>query len=124
MPDTDGRQVEVSDEFANFMARRVLNSGRLLESLARDADEGELHSFLRRQLPYPVPEFVLSAAVRAIGRAAVETRTYPELHRYVTTMLDVERTLARRLKLLSCTEFEDLLHPGERFCIFSSRSYA
>lgn len=93
------------------MARRVLNSGRLLESLARDADDGELYSFLRRQLPYPVPEFILSAAVRAIGQAAHNQRKHPELHRYMTTKLDIEQTLAYRLKLLSPTEFEDLLHP-------------
>eukprot|EP00578_Thalassiosira_sp_NH16_P014754 CAMPEP_0181124954 /NCGR_PEP_ID=MMETSP1071-20121207/26780_1 /TAXON_ID=35127 /ORGANISM="Thalassiosira sp., Strain NH16" /LENGTH=383 /DNA_ID=CAMNT_0023210341 /DNA_START=445 /DNA_END=1596 /DNA_ORIENTATION=- len=107
----ESRQVEVSDEFGTFMAKRVLNSGRLLESLARDADDGELYSFLRRQLPYPVPEFVLSAAVRAISRAGQNPRENPELHQYMTKMLDVEKTLAHRLKLLTPTEFEDLLHP-------------
>jgi len=107
----ESRQVEVSDEFGTFMARRVLNSGRLLESLARDADDGELYSFLRRQLPYPVPEFILSAAVRAIGKAAQNPKENPDLHQYMTKMLDIEKTLAYRLKLLSPTEFEDLLHP-------------
>jgi hypothetical protein len=29
----------------------------------------------------------------------------------MTSMLDIEKTLAQRLKLLSPTEFEDLLHP-------------
>ena len=109
----ESRQVEVSDEFGTFMAKRVLNSGRLLEALAADADDGKLYSFLRRQLPYPVPEFILSAAVRAIGNAAHSSRENPELHQYMTKTLDIEKTLARRLKLLSPTEFEDLLHPGE-----------
>merc|ERR1712194_776400 len=49
--------------------------------------------------------------MRAIGRAASDPRSYPELHKYMTTKLDVEPTLACRLKLLSSTEFEDLLHP-------------
>ena len=93
------------------MAMRVLNSGRLLESLARDANDGELYSFLRRQLPYPIPEFILAAAVRAIGNAAKNQKETPELHQYMTKMLDIEKTLALRLKLLSPTEFEDLLHP-------------
>lgn len=93
------------------MAKRVLNSGQLLESLAKDADDGELYSFLRRQLPYPIPEFVISAAVRAIGRAGQNPREDPELHKYMTKMLDIEDTLAHRLKLLTPTEFEDLLHP-------------
>lgn len=104
----ESRQVEVSDEFANFMAKRVLGSSRLLEALARDAEDGELYAFVRRQLPYPVPEFVIAGAVRAIGRAADPT-LFPELHQYMTTMLDIEQTLASRLKLLSPTEFEDLL---------------
>lgn len=105
----ESRQVEVSDEFANFMATRVLNSGRLLESLA--SGDGELYSFLRRQMPYPVPEFILSGAMRAIGRAANNPRSHEELHEYMTKKLDIEQTLAYRLKLLSPTEFEDLLHP-------------
>mmetsp|Transcript_18918 Transcript_18918/g.39204 ORF Transcript_18918/g.39204 Transcript_18918/m.39204 type:complete len:521 (+) Transcript_18918:247-1809(+) len=107
----ESRQVEVSDEFGNFMAHRVLNPGRLLESLARDGDEGELHSFLRTQLPYPVPKFILSAAVRAIAKAAENPKEYPDLHNYMASALDVESTLAHRLKLMSPTDFEDLLHP-------------
>lgn len=93
------------------MAKRVLNPGRLLESLAKDADDGELFAFLRRQLPYPVPQFILSAAVRAIGQAAHKHKEHPELHKYMTTTLDIESTLAHRLKLLNPHEFEDLLHP-------------
>jgi hypothetical protein len=106
----ESRQVEVSDEFGTFMALRVLSSGKLLESLAQDAN-GDLFAFLRRQLPYPVPEFILTAAVRAIGNAAKNQLDAPELHKYMTSMLDIEKTLAQRLKLLSPTEFEDLLHP-------------
>ena len=108
----ESRQNEVSDEFGNFMEKRVLNSSKLLEALAKDAENGELYSFLRRQLPHPVPGFILSAAVRAIDSAAKNPKEHPELHKYVTTMLDIEDTLACRLKQLSPTEFEDLLHPG------------
>ena len=107
----ESRQVEVSDEFGTFMSRRVLNSSRLLDALSQDADDGELYAFLRRQLPYPIPKFVLSAAVRAISNAANNPIENPELHKYMTNKLDIESTLAERLKLLSPTEFEDLLHP-------------
>jgi len=107
----ESRQVEVSDEFGTFMSRRVLNSSRLLDALAQDADDGELYAFLRSQLPYPVPKFVLSAAVRAISNAASNPVENVELHKYMTNKLDIESTLAERLKLLSPTEFEDLLHP-------------
>jgi hypothetical protein len=107
----EARQVEVSDEFGKFMAGRVLNSSKLLQSLSRDGQEGGLYAFLRRQLPYPVPEFILSTAVRAVANAADKPKEFPELHRYMTRTLDVENTLAYRLKLLPPTEFEDLLHP-------------
>jgi hypothetical protein len=107
----ESRQVEVSEEFGSFMAGRVLNSRRILESLSKDAENGELYSFLRRQLPYPVPEFILAAAVRAIAKAAENPEVYPDLHRYITSSLDIRETLSERLKLLSPIEFEDLLHP-------------
>ena len=107
----ESRQVEVSEEFGRFMAGRVLNSRRILESLSKDAEDVELYSFLRRQLPYPVPEFIVSVAVRAMAKAADNPIDYPELHAYMTTSLDIEDTLSDRLKLLSPIEFEDLLHP-------------
>jgi len=108
----ESRQPEVSDEFGRFMAHRVLSSARLLEALADGGDGGELHRYLRRQLPhFLVPDRVVSAAVRAIGEAARDPAAHRELHRYVQQTLDVEDTLSRRLKRLSPTDFEDLLHP-------------
>ena len=107
----ESRQIEVSDEFANFMNRRVLNSTSLLTDLANGGNQGDLFHFLRRHLPYPIPEHVLSAAVSAIADVAANPIHYPEVHSYVSHQLDIEKTLARRLKLLSPTEFEDMLHP-------------
>lgn len=107
----ESRQPEVSDEFGDFMANRVLSSTRLLEALASGGDDGELYSFLRRQLPYPFPSRVLSAAVKAVHTAATDADQFPELHSYVTENLDIEDTLSSRLKLLSPPDFEDLLHP-------------
>lgn len=107
----ESRQVEVSDEFGDFMKRRVLNSASLLEDLSNGGDDGDLYKFLRRHLPYPIPSHILSAAVAAIAEIASNPQTYPEVHRYVTERLDIEKTLARRLKMLSSAEFEDLLHP-------------
>lgn len=107
----ESRQIEVSDEFGDFMNRRVLNSPTLLNDLASGGDEGELFQFLRRQLPYPIPSHILSAAVSAITEVASNPKQYPEVHAYVTQQLDIEKTLARGLKKLSPIEFEDLLHP-------------
>jgi uncharacterized membrane protein YheB (UPF0754 family) len=107
----ESRQVEVSDEFGDFMNKRVLNSPTLLQDLASGGDDGELYHFLRRQLPYPIPSHILSAAVSAIAEVAANPKQYPEVHKYVTQHLDIEKTLAARLKKLSPIEFEDLLHP-------------
>lgn len=107
----ESRQIEVSDEFGDFMSRRVLNSKSLLRDLADGGGEGDLFKFLRRQLPYPIPEHILKAAVAAIDEIARHPAKYPEVHSYVARQLDIEHTLSRRLKTLSPTQFEDLLHP-------------
>jgi uncharacterized membrane protein YheB (UPF0754 family) len=107
----ESRQVEVSDEFGDFMRRRVLNPTNLLGDLASGGDHGELFAFLRRQLPYPIPSHVLSAAVSAIAKVAENPKEYADIHRYVSTKLDIDHTLSSRLKLLGPKEFEDLLHP-------------
>jgi len=107
----ESRQVEVSDEFGQFMNQRVLNSKSLLQDLTSGGDQGELYAFLRRHLPYPIPSHILKAAVAGMADIADNPLKYPHVHRYVSEQLDIEKTLARRLKTLSPTEFEDLLHP-------------
>ena len=107
----EARQVEVSDEFGDFMQRRVLTASALLNDMASGGDDGVLFQFLRRQLPYPIPNQVLSAAVAGIADVAANPFQYPELHYYVNERLDIRETLARRLKTLSSKEFEDMLHP-------------
>jgi len=105
------RQIEVSDEFGDFMQKRVLTAGDLLKDLAVGGEDGELFKFLRRHLPYPIPSEVLSAAVDGIAKIAADPIKYADVHKYVNERLDIRDTLARRLKTLSPTEFEDLLHP-------------
>jgi hypothetical protein len=107
----ESRQNEVSEEFGHFLATRVLTPERLLEALASKGVDGELYAFLRRQLPFPFPSRVLSAAVEGVRQAAINPTKYPELHLYAFQRLDIEDTLSRRLKLLSPIDFEDLLHP-------------
>jgi len=102
----ESRQIEVSNEFGAFMERRVLNPSSLLQALA---DGDELMQFLRRHLP-GIPNHVLQACVHSIQHIANHPKEYREIHRYLQQHLDIENTLAARLKLLSPTGFEDLLH--------------
>ena len=107
----ESRQVEVSEEFGDFMQHRVLTAAALLQDLARGGSDGDLYQFLRRQLPYPIPHAVVLAAVEGIHKIAHDPVQYADVHAYINDRLDVRNTLAARLKLLSPTEFEDLLHP-------------
>jgi uncharacterized membrane protein YheB (UPF0754 family) len=107
----ESRQVEVSDEFGEFLQKRVLTAEELLKDMALGGEDGELFQFLRRHLPYPVPTEVLLAAVDGVTRIAEDPIKYADVHNYVNKRLDIRDTLARRLKTLSPTEFEDLLHP-------------
>lgn len=107
----ESRQVEVSNEFGNFLNTRVLQSFSILDGLVKGGDDGLFFDFLRQQLPYPVPKHILSAAIKAIQQTANDPERYPELHDYVTKQLDISNTLSTRLKLLQPKEFEDLLHP-------------
>ena len=107
----ESRQVEVSDEFGEFMQKRVLTASELLQDMAAGGDDGDLFKFLRRHLPYPIPSQILSAAVDGVAKIAADPIQYADVHKYVNERLDIRATLSRRLKRLSPIEFEDLLHP-------------
>ncbi len=107
----ESRQVEVSDEFAHFMEERVLSSRMLLDALSNQ-NEDELFEFLRKTLPWPIPEHILRAAIEAIKNVAKnQTHEYDHIHSYVSKSFDIEQTLSSRLKQLSPKNFENLLHP-------------
>lgn len=106
----EARQDEVSDEFAHFMEARVLSSSMLLDALTNQNEE-ELFQFLRKELPYPIPEKIITSAINAIQDVASNPHQYKEIHKYVTEKLAIEDTLACRLKKLDPKCFEDLLHP-------------
>jgi hypothetical protein len=107
----ESRQVEVSNELGAFLEHRALNASSLLTELASGEDEGELHAFLRKQLPHPIPGHILTAAVKAIDKVANNPMACPEARAHVKDELDIQGTLSSRLKLLSPTDFEDLSHP-------------
>lgn len=106
----ESRQAEVSDEFGYFLESRVLSSPQLLDALTNH-NEKEFYAFLRKQLPPPIPEHVIHAAMQAIRTVAADPEKYDEIHRYLSQRLDIEDTLSSRLKLLTPKNFENLLHP-------------
>lgn len=104
------RQPEVSIEFAEFLASRVLTSPRLIDEMTNGRWQDRFEALLRRSVPFVVPDSVVAAAAGGLRRLALEPTSHPT-HAYIAERLDVQATLGHRLQLLSFSEFEDLLHP-------------
>jgi len=104
------RQVEVSFEFSEFLAERVLNSQRLIDEIANGRKRENFQAMVRRAVPPIVPDRVCVAAAGALGKVAMEPADAP-VHAYVDGALGLQHTLNDRLCKLSFAEFEDLLHP-------------
>lgn len=104
------RQPEVSDEFSEFLASRVLTSPRLVNELVNGNMRCQFEDLLRRNVPFVVPDSVVNAALGGLRDLALEPATHPA-HAYMAERLEIQETLAHRLKLLSPADFENLLHP-------------
>lgn len=104
------RQVEVSSEFSEFLAERVLTSQRLLNEISTGRFRGRYQALVRKAVPGFVPDEVTQAAASALTKLSLEPRTHP-LHVYVDKALGLQPTLNERLCKLSAAEFENLLHP-------------
>jgi len=104
------RQVEVSTEFSEFLAERVLTSPQLIDEIASGGFKNDFRKMVASSVPGIVPESVVDAAVGAFRKLAQEPRTHV-FHTYVDERLGLQETLNERLCLLSSAEFENLLHP-------------
>jgi len=104
------RQPEVSADFAQFLADRVLTSQRLIEEIATGKNAPRFKELVRDCLPPQVPAFVTEAAIGGFSKLSAKPMDHP-VHRYIDETLDLEKTLVERLKVLSSAEFENLLHP-------------
>lgn len=104
------RQAEVSDDFSEFLAQRVLNSPRLMEALVDGRHSDRFKAMIRETVPSAVPDSVTEAAVGAFRKLVHEPESHP-VHKYVNEKLDLQDILAKRLKSLTSAEFENLLHP-------------
>ncbi|CAE7261189.1 hypothetical protein AK812_SmicGene10956 [Symbiodinium microadriaticum] len=103
------RQPEVSVEFAEFIAKRVLTPSRVLEGLCDGRRQNEFAALVRANVPV-VPDSVVAAALSGLRNLAKEPPSHAA-HVYAADALGIEATLAHRLQLLSPKEFEGLLHP-------------
>jgi len=106
----EARQKEVSEEFAAFLAARVLTAPRLLHELANGTHRADFEALLRGVVPFVVPDAVVRAAGNGVRDLALEEMSHPA-HEYIAEALSIEPTLCHRLQLLSPTNFENLLHP-------------
>ena len=104
------RQPEVSEEFSEFLAARVLTSKRLIDEMANGKKRDEFEQLLRRTVPFVIPDSVVHAAAEGLRQLAREDATHPT-HVYLDKKLAIESTLCTRLQAMSATNFEDLLHP-------------
>jgi len=104
------RQPEVSVEFAEFIATRVLTPQRVLQGLCDGNKHCEFEALLRANVPFVVPNSVVAAAANGLRNLASEPDSHPA-HIYAQQTLGIEGTLSHRLQLLSPHEFEGLLHP-------------
>jgi len=104
------RQPEVSAEFAEFLAARVLTSPRLMDELANGKRKAEFEALMRQVVPFVVPDSVVAAACQGLRQLAQQPGSHPA-HEYMARKLAIESSLNCRLKRLSPSEFENLLHP-------------
>jgi len=104
------RQVEVSAEFSEFLAQRVLTSPKLLLEIVNGRKANNFQAMVRKAVPGAVPDDVCTCAANALGKLSLLPRSHP-LHVYVDGTLNLQATLNKRLCKLSSAEFENLLHP-------------
>lgn len=104
------RQPEVSEEFSEFLASRVLTPKRLIDEMTNGKKKDQFEKLLRKTVPFVIPDSVVNAAIQGLRELALEDSKHPT-HKYLEEKLGIEKTLCTRLKVLPPAEFENLLHP-------------
>jgi len=108
------RQKEVSEEFAHFLATRILTSQRLLQEVFQSQ---RFEAIVNEAIPPWMPAFVMSrsqlaeSCLKAARGISEDEKTSHPLPQYVEEGLLLQSTLKERLQALPAAEFEDLLHP-------------
>jgi len=117
------RQNEVSADFSNFFANRVLTSRQLWKSMLTDPTTlpewekliaNRFSTFVKDTTPGAVDlaeqkPAKLKAASARVCKDLFENLT--DLHGYVDEALEIEKTLRARMKAMTSAQFERVLHP-------------
>lgn len=119
------RQKEVSADFSNFFASKILTSDQLWNSILNDPSTApEFANIWAQNLEKVIldgsrgvvdfgSDRFKKVDLQAIARRATD-RLYPylsELHPYVDQRLDIETTLRTRMEAMTSQQFERVLHP-------------
>jgi len=119
------RQKEVSADFSNFFATKILSSEQLWHSILNDPSTAPIFASIWAQnLEKVVSEGsrgiidlnsdrFKSINLQSISQRATN-RLYPclsDLHPYVDETLDIENTLRTRMEAMTSQQFERVLHP-------------
>lgn len=118
------RQNEVSADFSNFFANRVLTSRQLWKSMLTDPTTlpeweklmAKRFSTFAKDLTFGAvnlaedkPRKLNAASARVCGNLYDNLKD--DLHEYVDEALEIENTLRARMKAMSSAQFERVLHP-------------
>uniref|UniRef100_A0A7S4I8T5 DUF445 domain-containing protein n=1 Tax=Odontella aurita TaxID=265563 RepID=A0A7S4I8T5_9STRA len=115
------RQKEVAAEFSSFFAKKILTSEKLWHSILTDPQTTPaFHELFSKHLIKfavgvtgalritPDLEMLQMGARRAIGKLPQHIGV---LHSYVDHKLGLEEALRKQMELMSCEQFERVLHP-------------
>lgn len=114
------RQADVSKDFANFFATRILRSRQLFKSVLTDSNtSSKFATLFATQVTNTIdkqskglleldPVVVHAASVRATQRLFPYLE---DVHEYVDETLDIEETLKTRMMAMTSKQFERVLHP-------------
>ena len=120
------RQAAVSEAYAKFVAAKILNSRNILEEIVYGRAADEVFALIKKavirsfentsQLAHPIitvtmgSEKYLEIREEIVKRMSeVAPKSIEKIEKYVEEAIDIEETMASRMKALPPEEFESIL---------------
>jgi len=104
------RQEEVSIAFSEHLSKAVLTSQKMWENMLCGSGADGFFELLRRNVPWVVPTTMVSTIFSQLKQILPSTPSHP-LHAYADSTLALKETLISKMRLMTSTEFESVLHP-------------